>query len=97
MKKIKSNKDNKDKKVKKRLLKISSYLAVGILFSAVTMYISLNVEFPTQNILKKEISQYKIQLEKFNNRLIEYENVLQELNLLIREQKKSNLNFRIFL
>ncbi len=79
MKKIKSKKDNKDKKVKKRLLKISSYLAVGILFSAVTMYISLNVEFPTQNILKKEISQYKIQLEKFNNRLIEYENVLQEL------------------
>lgn len=86
-----SIKNNKDKKIKKRLLIISSYLAVGLLFSLVTMYIALNFEFPSQNVLKKEISQYKIQLEKFNNRLLEYENVLQDL-----EYRDDNI-YRCFL
>lgn len=66
--------------LKKRLLRISSVVATGMVFAAVVIFFAYTfLDSPKEKILKREISQYELQFKIINERLDQYEAVMEDL------------------
>jgi hypothetical protein len=65
---------------KTRLLKVLSYLATGAVFSVVVIFFAYTfLDSPKEKILKREIAQYQLQFQMINERIEQYDAVLNDL------------------
>jgi murein DD-endopeptidase MepM/ murein hydrolase activator NlpD len=61
-------------------LKILSYLATGVVFSAVVIFFAYTfLDSPKEKVLRREIAQYQLQFQMINERIAKYDAVLTDL------------------
>jgi len=61
-------------------LKVFSYLATGVVFSAVVIFFAYTfLDSPKEKVLRREIAQYQLQFQMINERIAKYDAVLTDL------------------
>ena len=65
---------------KSMALKVFSYLATGVVFSAVVIFFAYTfLDSPKEKVLRREIAQYQLQFQMINERISKYDAVLTDL------------------